>query len=145
MGNSPKTPPRPTEGELAILSALWQMGPSTVREIHQHLAREIAYTTVLKLLQIMTEKGLVKRDESLRTHVYAAAQPAKTTQRQLVKNLLEKAFAGSAANLVLQALATKKASAEELTQIRKLLDEYQDKAAPRAPGNDSSIKNGDEP
>ena len=116
---------RPTDGELAILRVLWEQGPSTVRQVHAKLGRDTAYTTVLKLLQIMTEKGLVRRDESSRTHIYAAAETAQKTQRLLLKDLLDKAFGGSAADLVLQALATKRASREELAQIRKLLDEYQ--------------------
>src|SRR5450631_3785890 len=105
--NSSSGPPRPTEGELAILTALWTLGPASVRQIHDHLGRDIGYTTVLKLLQIMTEKGLVRRDETARSHIYSAAQPAQATQRQLLQNLLDKAFAGSSANLVLQALAAK--------------------------------------
>jgi len=120
-------PPRPTDGELAILRVLWDHGPCTVRQVHQHLARETAYTTALKLLQIMTDKGLVRREESAapaRSHIYAAAQPAQTTQRQLLKNLLDKAFAGSSAALVLQALSAKRATPEELQQIRKLLDQH---------------------
>ena len=117
--------PAPTDGELAILQALWTLGPSTVRQVHEHLGRDVAYTTVLKLLQIMTEKGLVRRDDEERSHVYAAAQPAQVTQRRLLKDLLEKAFAGSAAQLVLQALSAKRASAEELAEIRKLLDEHE--------------------
>jgi predicted transcriptional regulator len=98
-----------------------------VRQVHDHLGRSTAYTTALKLLQIMAEKGLVTRDETHRTHVYAAAHPAQHTQRQIVKNLLDKAFAGSAANLVLQALSAKRATPEDLAEIRKLLDEYQEK------------------
>ena len=120
--------PAPTDGELAILQALWTRGPSTVREVHEHLGRDVGYTTVLKLLQIMTEKGLVKRDDEERSHVYAAAQPAQATQRRLLKDLLEKAFAGSASQLVLQALSAKRASPEELAEIRKLLDEHEKKA-----------------
>jgi predicted transcriptional regulator len=96
-----------------------------VREVHEELAAGTAYTTVLKLLQIMTEKGLVRRDTSNKSHVYAAAQPAQMIQRGLVKNLLEKAFAGSAANLMLQALAAKRATPEELAEIRRLLNEYE--------------------
>ncbi|MCL2647004.1 MAG: BlaI/MecI/CopY family transcriptional regulator [Phycisphaerales bacterium] len=117
--------PRPTDGELAILRVLWENGAATVRQVHEKLGRDTAYTTVLKLLQIMTEKGLVRRDESSRTHVYTAAETAQKTQRQLLKDLLDKAFGGSSADLVLQALATKRASQEELMQIRKLLDEYE--------------------
>jgi BlaI family penicillinase repressor len=119
--------PRPTDGELAILRVLWDHGPATVRQIHERLGRDTAYTTVLKLLQIMTEKSLVLRNEATRTHVYAAAQPAVQTQRQMVKDLADRAFAGSSANLVLQALAAKRATPEELAEIRRLLDEHEQK------------------
>jgi predicted transcriptional regulator len=116
--------PRPTDAELAILRILWDRGPSTVRQVHDELARErqAAYTTALKLLQIMTEKGLVERDERDRTHVYRARLSEETTQRQLVRDLLDRAFGGSAGKLVMQALATKRASAEELRDIRKAID-----------------------
>jgi BlaI family penicillinase repressor len=116
--------PRPTDAELAILRVLWERGPSTVRQVHDVLARErpTAYTTALKLLQIMTEKGLVRRDETDRTHIYQARWSEEQTQRQLVRDLLERAFGGSASKLVMQALAAKRASAEELGEIRKLID-----------------------
>ena len=116
--------PRPTDGELAILRILWDRGPSTVRQVHDVLAheRQAAYTTALKLLQIMTEKGLVERDERDRTHVYRARLSEETTQRQLVRDLLDRAFGGSSMKLVMQALATKRASAEELRDIRKAID-----------------------
>jgi predicted transcriptional regulator len=120
--------PRPTDTELEILRALWQRGPSTVREVQETLGetRATGYTTVLKMLQIMTEKGLVRRDERQRAHVYEARLAQEQTQRQLVGDLLERAFDGSATNLVMQALATKKkASAEELSQIRQILDEFE--------------------
>jgi BlaI family penicillinase repressor len=120
-------PPRPTDGELAILGSLWEVGPSTVRQIHEHLGCETAYTTVLKLLQIMTVKGLVERDESSKTHIYRAAQPAAQTQRHMLKDLLERAFAGSAANLVMQALAAKRATPEELAEIRRMVNAYEQK------------------
>lgn len=113
---------KPTDAELAILRVLWTRGPSTVRQIAEVLGRETGYTTVLKLLQIMTDKRLVRRDESERTHVYEAAYSEDSTQRQLVSDLLDRAFGGSAAKLVLQALATRKASPRELAEIRKLLD-----------------------
>ncbi len=119
------TVPRPTDAELSILRILWDRGPSTVRQVHDELARErpaAVYTTALKLLQIMTEKGLVDRDERDRTHVYRARLSEETTQRQLVRDLLDRAFGGSASKLVLQALATKRASAEELRDIRKAID-----------------------
>ena len=117
-------PPRPTQAELEILSALWERGPSSVREIHQHLAqvRAPGYTTVLKLLQIMVGKGLVERDESERSHVYRAAIAREQTQRQLVNDLLERAFGGSASQLIMQALATRRASPEEMREIRRLIE-----------------------
>ena len=115
--------PRPTDGELAILRVLWARGPSTVRQVHDVLSRDrpTAYTTALKLLQIMTEKGLVRRDDSDRSHVYHARLTEEQTQRQLVRDLMDRAFGGSAAKLVVQALAGR-ASAEELSEIRKLIE-----------------------
>ena len=117
-------PPRPTDAELAILRVLWTQGAATVRQVHEVLSRErpTAYTTALKLLQIMTEKGLVRRDERERTHVYEARLSQTQTQRQLLRDLLDRAFGGSSSQLVMQALATRRASADELTEIRKLLD-----------------------
>ena len=115
---------KPTDAELAILRVLWTRGPSTVREVAWALDRATGYTTILKLLQIMTEKGLVVRDESARTHVYQPAYSEDETQRQLVADLLSRAFDGSAAKLVMQALASKKASPAELEEIRKLLAKY---------------------
>ena len=121
--SKPSTP-RPTDAELAILRVLWERGASTVRQVHEALGRErpTAYTTALKMLQIMTEKGLVRRDESDRTHVYYPRSSEEQTQRQLVRDLLDRAFGGSASKLVMQALATKRASAEELIEIRRLID-----------------------
>jgi BlaI family penicillinase repressor len=113
---------KPTDAELGILRVLWTRGPSTVRQVAEDLGREAGYTTVLKLLQIMTEKQLVVRDEAERTHVYQAAYTEDQTQRQLVSDLLDRAFGGSAAKLVLQALAANKTSPDELAEIRKLLD-----------------------
>ena len=113
---------KPTDAELAILRVLWARGASTVREVAEAMGREAAYTTILKLLQIMTDKGLVKRDDSTRTHVYKATSSEHQTQKQLVTDLLDKVFAGSAAKLVLQALDAGKTSPEELAEIRKLLD-----------------------
>jgi predicted transcriptional regulator len=118
---TPATPPRPTDAELAILRVLWTRGPSTVREVAEVMGREGAYTTVLKLLQIMTDKRLVGRDESSRTHVYTATSSRDETERQLVADLLDRVFDGSAEKLVLQALAARKSSPAELAQIRKLL------------------------
>jgi BlaI family transcriptional regulator, penicillinase repressor len=114
---------KPTDAELAILRVLWARGPSTVREVAQEMGRESAYTTILKLLQIMTDKRLVRRDESPRTHVYEAAWTEGQTQRQFVRDLLERVFDGSATKLMVQALAAKKASRKELAEIRKLLDQ----------------------
>lgn len=119
--------PKPTEAELAILTVLWQKGPSTVRQVHEALKdeRQTGYTTILKLMQIMHEKGLVLRDESARTHVYQARLSEQQTQRQLAGDLLERAFGGSALKMVVQTLSAKRASPEELGQIRKLLSEME--------------------
>ena len=119
----------PTDAELALLRVLWERGPSTVRQIHDEVSaeRRTGYTTVLKLLQIMTEKGLVERDERARTHVYRAKLSAAETQRQLVGDLVDRAFGGSAAALVMQALAARRATPEELAEIRRLLDERKEK------------------
>jgi predicted transcriptional regulator len=116
--------PRPTDAELAILRVLWERGPSTVRQVHEVLSRErsAAYTTALKLLQIMTEKGLVRRDETDRTHIYHPRLSEEQTQRQLVRDLLDRAFGGSASKLVMQALAARRATPEELGEIRKLIE-----------------------
>jgi BlaI family penicillinase repressor len=122
-----KDAPRPTDAELEILRVLWLRGPSTVREVHHALSktRPAGYTTVLKFMQIMTDKGLVRRNEEQRAHVYEASVPQEQTQRLLVGELLDKAFGGSAAKLMMQALASKPASFEELTSIRQMLDEYE--------------------
>ena len=116
--------PKPTEAELELLRVMWERGPSTVREIHEAAGdeKETGYTTTLKILQKMAEKGLVRRDESQRSHVYTAALKAEQTQRQLVRDLLHRAFGGSAAQLVVQALSERPASAVELAEIRRLLD-----------------------
>lgn len=122
--------PRPTEAESAILSVLWSRGPCTVRQVHEALAeRGTGYTTVLKLMQIMAHKGLVRRDESRRSHVYAAAVEQGTMQRRWLDDLLERGFEGSTSALVLRALSSKRASAEELAEIRALLDRLEDEAA----------------
>lgn len=117
---------RPTDAELAILQVLWQRGPSTVREVHRALApeRETGHTTTLKLMQIMAEKGLVRRDETARTHVYTARLSREQTQRQLVSDLADRAFGGSAAALVMQALSAQAPSTEELDEIRRLIAEF---------------------
>jgi BlaI family transcriptional regulator, penicillinase repressor len=118
--------PRPTESELAILGVLWSNGPSTVRQVNDFLSasRETGYTTTLKLMQIMAEKGLVTRDERDRSHVYAAKLSRAQTQRQLVTDLVDRAFGGSAAALVLQALSAHPASSEEIAEIQRLIDDY---------------------
>lgn len=114
--------PRPTDVELGLLRVLWARGPSTVREVHEALQDGSGYTTVLKMMQIMTEKGLVVRDESQRAHVYSARATQEKTQRQLVTDLVDRAFGGSPAQLAMQALSTKKTSPEELAELRRLLD-----------------------
>ena len=121
---------RPTNAELEILSVLWRRGRSTVREVHEALrdgADGVGYTTILKLLQIMTEKKLVKRDTRARTHVYAAAASEATTQGHLLSDLVDRAFGGSSLALVLQALSTTRATPAELEQIRRLFDERKGK------------------
>lgn len=116
--------PRPTDAELAILRVLWTRGPSTVRQVHESLVKErpSAYTTALKMLQIMTDKGLVERDESDRSHIYRARLSEEETQQQLVGDLLDRAFGGSASKLVMQALATTRATPDELREIRQLIE-----------------------
>ena len=126
-----KSTPRPTDAELAILRVLWERGPSTVREVHEALlsrSHDSGYTTILKLMQIMTDKGLVDRDESQRAHVYTSRYGEQRTQRQLLGDLIERAFGGSPAKLVMQALSTTKASAEDLSAIRNLLDKMEEEA-----------------
>lgn len=119
--------PRPTEAELSILRVLWQRGPLSVREIHgvMNEAKATGYTTVLKLLQIMTQKGLVARDESVRPQIYRARYSEEHTQRQLLRDLLNKAFGGSVRTMVMQALAAQKSTPEELEAIDKLLEKFE--------------------
>lgn len=119
--------PRPTDSELDILRVLWQRGPSTVREVYETLneKRTTGYTTVLKLMQIMTEKQLVRRNEEQRAHVYEARLPQEETQQLLIGDLMERAFDGSAKKLVMQALSAQKASAEDLSEIREMLDTFE--------------------
>jgi len=116
---------RPTESELGILRVLWARGPSTVRAVHESLAGSTGYTTVLKLMQIMAEKGLVERDEAERAHVYSAKMAQEHTQRQLLGDLLVRAFDGSAARMMMQLLSSNSASREELAELRRLLDEHE--------------------
>jgi predicted transcriptional regulator len=119
--------PKPTEAELSILRILWDREQATVREVHDAMPgdRPVGYTTVLKLLQIMAEKGLVIRDERQRSHVYRSAIGESATQKQLISDLLDRAFGGSARKLVLHALAAKPASPMELKEIRKIIDEME--------------------
>ena len=118
--------PLPTQAELAILSILWSLGPSTVREVHNALSsKQTGYTTVLKQMQVMVEKGLLARSERYRSHVYEARLPKEQTQRQLAKNLLQRAFDGSAKGLVLGALSSQKVSSAELAEIRQMLDQFE--------------------
>ncbi len=119
--------PRPTDAELEILTVLWSRGPTTVREVHETIAarKPTQYTTVLKTLQIMAEKGLVRRNEEQRAHIYQAARPREWTQQQLAGDLLQRAFNGSARSLMVGALSARKASKDELAELRKLLAEYE--------------------
>jgi BlaI family transcriptional regulator, penicillinase repressor len=118
---------KPTASELEILRVLWTRGPSTVREVHEALSEQksLGYTTVLKLLQIMTAKGTVRRNEEQRAHVYEACQPATETKRQLVGDVLERVFEGSASELMIHALEGRRTSKKELEELRRLLDEYE--------------------
>jgi len=120
-------PQKPTSSELEILRVLWLRGPSTVREVHEALSekKSLGYTTVLKLLQIMTAKGTVRRNETQRAHVYEACLPAEQTKRQIDGDMLQRVFEGSASQLMMHALAGSKASAEEISELRRLLDEYE--------------------
>jgi predicted transcriptional regulator len=118
---------KPTASELEILRVLWERGPSTVREVHEALRekKDLGYTTVLKLLQIMTAKGTVRRNEEQRAHVYEARQPATETKRQLVGDVLQRVFAGSASELMIHALEGRRTSKKELDELRRLLDQYE--------------------
>ncbi len=120
---------KPTASELDILHVLWDRGPSTVRDVHDALSekREIGYTTVLKLMQIMTAKGLVRRNEEQRAHIYEACLPAEKTKRQLAADTLDRVFDGSASQLMLHALAGHRSSKQELAELRRLLDDYERK------------------
>ena len=120
-------PPRPTDAELEILTVLWSRGPATVRDVHETITsrRPTQYTTVLKQMQVMAEKGLLLRNEDQRAHVYEAARPREWTQRQLAGDMLQRAFNGSAKSLMIGALSSRKASKAELAELRGLLDEYE--------------------
>jgi BlaI family penicillinase repressor len=121
------TTPKPTASELEILQVLWERGPATVREVHDALSakKPIGYTSVLKLMQIMTAKGTVRRNEEQRAHVYEAVQPAEKTKRQLALDMLQRVFDGSASDLMMHALAGQKASKEEIEEMRRMLSEYE--------------------
>jgi predicted transcriptional regulator len=118
---------KPTASELEILRVLWERGPSTVRDVYEALRekKDLGYTTVLKLLQIMTAKGTVRRNEEQRAHVYEACQPATETKRQLVGDVLQRVFEGSASELMIHALEGRRTSKKELDELRRLLDEYE--------------------
>ena len=120
---------KPTPSELEILQVLWERGPSTVREVHEALGnkRPIGYTSVLKLMQIMTAKDTLRRNEQQRAHVYEAVQPAEKTKRQLALDVLQRVFDGSASQLMMHALADRKASKEEVDELRRLLNDYERK------------------
>lgn len=121
----PAPPPLPTDSEIAILAVLWRQGPSTVREVHEALGKDSGYTSTLKLMQLMFEKGLLARNERFRSHLYEPCAPKEQTQRQIAGDLLKRAFEGSAKSLVLGALAAQPASGKDLAEIRTLLDEFE--------------------
>src|SRR3954462_15824621 len=127
-------PRKPTASELEILHVLWSRGPSTVREVLDSLneKKEMGYTGVLKLLQIMTAKGLVRRDESQRAHIYEACRPAEQTKRQLAPDMLQRVFEGSASQLMMHALAGHRASPQEIEELRRVLDAYKEDEDDRA-------------
>ena len=120
----PQAPPLPTGAEIDILAVLWRLGPATVREVHEELSKDNGYTTTLKQMQLMTGKGLLVRSERFRSHVYEAGVPKEQTQKQIAADLLKRAFDGSAASLVLGALAAQPASSGELADIRKMLETF---------------------
>jgi BlaI family penicillinase repressor len=123
--------PLPTDAELDILAVLWRQGPSTVREVHEALGKDSGYTTTLKQMQLMTEKGLVSRSERFRSHVYEAAAAKEQTQRQIAGDLLKRAFDGSAKSLLMGALSAQKASDQELEEIRRMLDGFEKRKGTR--------------
>jgi BlaI family transcriptional regulator, penicillinase repressor len=125
LSKEPDPTPLPTDGEIAILAVLWRQGASTVREVHEALGKRSGYTSTLKLLQLMFEKGLVVRNERYRSHLYEARAPKEETQRQIAGDLMKRAFEGSAKSLVLGALAVQPASSKDLDEIRRLLDELE--------------------
>ena len=116
--------PLPTDAEIDILAVLWRIGPATVREVHEALGKESGYTTTLKQMQLMLDKGLLVRSERFRSHVYEPGVPQEQTQKQIAADLLKRAFNGSAKNLLLGALSAQPASGEELAEIRRMLDKF---------------------
>ena len=123
-GRDQKALPLPTDAEIDILAVLWRLGPATVREVHEELRKDCGYTTTLKQMQLMTEKGLLKRSERFRSHVYEAGVPKEQTRQQIARDLLRRAFDGSAKSLVLGALSAEPASRQDLAEIREMLDEF---------------------
>jgi BlaI family penicillinase repressor len=127
LAKQPAPPPLPTDAEIAILAVLWRQGASTVREVHEALGKDSGYTSTLKLMQLMFEKGLVVRNERYRSHLYEPRAPKEQTQRQIAGDLLKRAFEGSAKSLVLGVLAAQPASGKDLAEIRSLLDELEER------------------
>jgi BlaI family transcriptional regulator, penicillinase repressor len=125
-----KNPPRPTDAELEILAVLWSRGDATVREVHETIARRrpTQYTTVLKQMQVMTEKGLLRRNDEERAHIYEAARPRDWTQRQLASDILRRAFDGCTSTLMMGVLSSRRPSKKELAELRALLDEYESRS-----------------
>jgi len=126
-----KPQPLPTGAEIDILSALWRLGPATVREVHDALEKDCGYTTTLKQMQLMTEKGLLVRSERFRSHVYEPAVPQEEMQQRIAGDLLQRVFGGSARSLVMGALGAQATSREELAEIRKMIDSYGKKGGTR--------------
>ena len=123
--SKPPAAPLPTEAELDILAVLWRLGPSTVREVHKALRKDSGYTTTLKQMQLMTERGMLVRNERFRTHIYATAEPKERTQKEIAADLLRRAFEGSAKNLLVGALAAQPATREDLAEIRRILAQFE--------------------
>jgi predicted transcriptional regulator len=124
MNRKQPATPLPTDAEIDILAVLWRMGPATVREVHEALGKDSGYTTTLKQMQLMMEKGLLIRSERFRSHVYEPGIPQEQTQKQIAADLLKRAFNGSAKNLLLGALSAQPASSDELAEIRKMIDKF---------------------
>jgi predicted transcriptional regulator len=127
MKTPPSNLPRPTDAEMEILHVLWQLEPATVRQVHEHLTqtKQAQYTTTLKQLQVMTEKGLVVRDESERSHVYRAAVARHQVQRQMTTHLIDRVFGGSARSMLMEALGAKKVSKKEIAELRQMIDDFE--------------------